>query len=132
MAEKETPRRAADATGAGEPCHATAAGTRKIARRKAKGQHGAAYTVTPDLGGDPFDIYVSGRNAWALNRLIEAGAAGVTPIEEPAGPRWSAYVFSLRGMGLPIETITESHDGPFHGWHGRYVLRARVVKGGAA
>ena len=108
----------------------TAAGSRKIARSKAKGQRGAAYRVTPDLGDDPFDIDVAGRNAWALNRLI--GAAGITPMQEPTGPRWSAHVFALRAMGVPIDTITEHHEGPFPGWHGRYVLRARVVKGGTA
>lgn len=130
MEKREAPRRAGDATGAGKPCHATAAGTRKIARRKAKGQHGAAYTVTPDLGGDPFDIYVSGRNAWALDRLREAGPKGVTPFTEPA-PRWSAYVHNLRGLGVPIETLTEPHGGAFSGTHARYVLRATARKGGA-
>jgi hypothetical protein len=33
---------------------------------------------------------------------------------------------------VPIETVTEPHSGEFSGTHGRYVLRADVVKGGAA
>ncbi|MCO6409049.1 winged helix domain-containing protein [Hoeflea alexandrii] len=63
-----------------------------------------------------------GRDAWALLKLEKAGESGCTPITTP-GPRWSAYVFNLRGMGLIIETIYESHDGPFPGTHARYVLR---------
>lgn len=61
---------------------------------------------------------------------MEAGAKGCTPITNPA-PRWSGYVGKLRGYGVPIETIREKHGGEFAGTHARYVLRARVVKGGA-
>ncbi len=32
----------------------------------------------------------TGRFAWALQKLIEAGDAGVTPLDAP-GPRWSGY-----------------------------------------
>ena len=78
-----------------------------------------------------FDL--TGRDAWALSRLIEVGEAGVTPLTEP-GPRWSGYIFNLRRIGLSVETRHESHGGPFPGTHARYVLRdvvraARPVAG---
>jgi hypothetical protein len=79
---------------------------------------GAAQTVA---------IIVSGRDRWALERLIAAGERGCTPIDEPA-PRWSGYVFNLRQMGVAIETIHERHGGPFAGTHARYVLRSRVTR----
>lgn len=66
-----------------------------------------------------------GRDAWALQALVAAGEGGVTPIGTP-GPRWSAYIFNLRQMGLVIETVHESHSGPFPGTHARYVLRSDV------
>jgi hypothetical protein len=59
---------------------------------------------------------------WNLKRQ---GERGCTPITTP-GPRWSAYVFNLRGMGLIIETIHESHEGPFPGTHARYVLHSPI------
>ncbi len=37
-----------------------------------------------------------GREAWALGELVKAGERGCTPIDTP-GPRWSDYVFKLRG-----------------------------------
>ena len=67
-------------------------------------------------------LLVKGRNAWALLRLMEANSRGVTPVDEPTGPRWSAYIFNLRKMGLEIETINESHGGAYPGSHARYVL----------
>jgi hypothetical protein len=107
---------------------ATAAGTCKIAQGKGRAKRSGLYHVTPETG-EPFTIDPKGREAWALDRLREAGAKGCTPITEPA-PRWSAYVHLLRGRGVPIETVTEPHGGEFAGHHARYVLRARVVKGG--
>lgn len=73
----------------------------------------------------------TGRNAWALIELYRAGKHGVTPVDVP-GPRWSAYVHNLRGMGLTIETVHENHGGPFPGSHARYVLHSEVsiVEGG--
>lgn len=68
---------------------------------------------------------VVGRVAWALLSLMREGEAGCTPINRPA-PRWSDYVFRLRGQGFNIETIDESHGGPFSGTHARYVLRDQV------
>ncbi|MDP2085942.1 MAG: hypothetical protein Q8K20_12145 [Gemmobacter sp.] len=131
MTEMENPGCAlAGATGAGKPCHATAAGAPTLAQPKTRAKRAGFYHVMPD-GGEPFTLYAVGREAWALDRLRMAGLQGCTPIEQPA-PRWSAYVHSLRGRGVPIETLTEPHGGEFAGHHGRYVLRAIVRKGGAA
>ena len=69
---------------------------------------------------------VVGRDAWALLNLIEAGKRGCTPITTP-GPRWSHYVWKLRGMGFIIETVHEDHGGPFAGTHARYVLHSQVT-----
>lgn len=77
--------------------------------------------ILPD--GLPF--IVKGRDAWALQELHRAGAAGCTPIDTP-GPRWSGYVHKLRGKGLNIETVTENHEGQFAGHHARYVLRSPI------
>lgn len=114
--------------------YAEAAGALKIAqnefvwirpRQRAKRE---LYFIYPEDSGEPFTIKAQGREAWALDRLTEAGPKGCTPTEQPA-PRWSAYVHRLRGLGVPIETVTEAHGGAFTGTHGRYILRARVVKG---
>jgi len=67
------------------------------------------------------ELSVKGRDAWTLHRLYEAGDKGCTPLEYPA-PRWSAYVFKLRKLGLIIQTVRERHGGSFSGEHGRYVL----------
>lgn len=64
---------------------------------------------------------LKGRQGWAMVQLVEAGAKGVTPITRPA-PRWSGYVFDLRELGIPIETIIEPHAGNYSGHHARYVL----------
>lgn len=83
-------------------------------------------TVTAQLIPDGRPFTVSGRNAWALLELVKAGPKGCTPIDNP-GPRWSAYVFDLRTEhGLAIETVHESHYGPFPGNHARYVLRSSL------
>lgn len=107
---------------------ANAAGTPKIAQGAGRAKRAGLYVITPEAG-EPFTIEATGREAWALDRLCWAGPNGCTPIEQPA-PRWSAYVHKLRGLGVPIETVTEKHDGEFAGHHGRYVLRAAVQKGG--
>ena len=70
-------------------------------------------------------LTVAGREAWALAHLLERGEHGVTPIERPA-PRWSHYIYKLRGRGVPVETITETHGGAYRGHHARYVLRCPV------
>jgi len=74
-------------------------------------------------------VPVLGREAWALLELVEAGQKGCTPIDNPA-PRWSHYVWLLRGHGFLIETVDESHSGPFAGSHARYVLHDRVSLSG--
>lgn len=107
---------------------ATAAGTCKIAQAKGRAKRGSLYRVTLETG-ETFTIHAKGRDAWALDRLAEAGPKGCTPITEPA-PRWSGYVFNLRALGVPVETVTEAHRGEFAGHHARYILRARVAKGG--
>ena len=110
---------------------ATAAGNLNLTQAKGNAKRAGLYRVTPSDGSDPFTIEAKGRDAWALDRLIAAGRKGCTPIEQPA-PRWSGYVHRLREQGVPIETIWESHGGPYAGKHGRYVLRADVQKGSAA
>lgn len=87
-----------------------------------------SYTITPDFGL-PRVVVLAGRQAWTLEQLADAGSRGCTPSEYPA-PRWSAYVHELRKLDIPIETIMEPHAGAYPGEHGRYVLRARVRKGG--
>lgn len=129
MAGKINPGALAGATGAGNAFHANAAGTPTIAQAKGRAKRADLYQITPE-GGEPFMLYAKGREAWALDRLRLAGPRGCTPIDQPA-PRWSAYVHTLRGRGVPIETVTEPHGGEFAGHHGRYVLRADVQKGGA-
>jgi hypothetical protein len=126
--QNETPRGWQADTGQGGH-KAEAAGTALMAQFKARLKRAGIYIVTPE-GGKPFIIRAKGRNAWALDRLRKAGARGCTPITEPAF-RWSAYVHNLRRLGVPIETVTESHGGDFPGHHGRYVLRAAVLKVGA-
>ncbi len=70
---------------------------------------------------------VTGREAWALDQMVAAGAKGVTPITHP-GPRWSAYVYDLRhDHGIEIETRNEPHGGPFAGTHARYFLKSPVT-----
>ena len=72
-------------------------------------------------------ITLAGRPRWALECLMAAGEMGCTPINVP-GPRWSAYIHVLRhGFGVEIETLHETHDGPFPGRHGRYVLRSSIA-----
>lgn len=82
-------------------------------------------TITARIIPDGRTLTVVGRDAWALQNLVRAGRAGCTPIDHP-GPRWSHYVFKLRGFGFIIETINEMHGGPFAGRHARYVLRSDV------
>jgi hypothetical protein len=76
---------------------------------------------------------VTGRVAWALLSLIKAGSTGCTPINRPA-PRWSDYVFRLRGQGINVETKTEDHGGAYAGTHAVYILHddIRIVGGNLA
>jgi hypothetical protein len=82
--------------------------------------------LTVQIGGADGTIFdFHDRLAWALLRLIEAGEAGVAPLEWPA-PRWSQYVSILRQKGLSIETVLEWHGGPYAGRRGRYSLRCPI------
>jgi hypothetical protein len=110
--------------------NAEAAGNSTITQSKGAAKAAGLYLIQPEIGA-PFTIKAKGREAWALDQLREAGKHGCTPIKQPA-PRWSAYVHNLRALGVPIETVTEQHGGEFSGNHGRYVLRATVLKGGVA
>ena len=84
-------------------------------------------TITAEIhdGIETRKVTITGRDAWALQELVKAGNSGCTPIDHP-GPRWSGYIHKLRGLGFHIETIHESHGGPFAGRHARYVLRSTV------
>ena len=98
--------------------------------RNQRGSQRKTATVALDVvhdpeAGDQF-VPVQGRVLWALRHLIAAGEAGCTPIDTP-GPRWSDYVFKLRRAGISVETITETHGGPYAGHHARYVLRSKVT-----
>ena len=73
----------------------------------------------------PSEYIVKGRDLWALHELEKAGAGGVTSINCP-GPRWSAYIYNLRVLGLDIETVRERHGGEYPGTHARYVLHTPV------
>ena len=83
------------------------------------------YVVTNDADGTEREMRFKGRNAWALDELIEGRETGCTPITQPA-PRWSGYVHNLRRAGISIETLHEPHGGKFRGHHARYILRSQV------
>ena len=120
---KQNPGAHGGASGARKPVQSDAEGKGKLARQK----RAVTFTVTPhDANAAPMTIAVSGRILWALEGLTEAGPRGCTPITEPA-PRWAAYVHTLRGLLVPIETVHEEHEGDFPGTHARYVLRATVT-----
>jgi Helix-turn-helix domain len=72
-------------------------------------------------------ITVTGREAQTILALVEAGPKGITSLETfKAGwaVRLGAYIFDLRGFGVPIETTREPHDG---GNHARYRLKGPIT-----
>lgn len=79
--------------------------------------------IGPD--GMTHEMKTSGRQTWALTRLIDAGATGCKPIEDP-GTRWSSYVHRLRAEGVNILTIKVRNNGPYGGHFGYYVLLSQV------
>jgi len=85
-----------------------------------------ALTATIETSTGERTVIVSGRDAWALQKLVNAGQKGCTPIDNP-GPRWSGYVFNLRQIGIDIETVHEPHKGQFPGTHARYILRSHIT-----
>lgn len=131
MVANENPGALAGATGAQTPIQATAEDVCNLAHDNKACQYRerSSYRVTT-CEGERFTIHLSGRLKWALDMLTAAGPIGCTPIDQPA-PRWSAYVHSLRDMGIKIETVWEDHGGKYPGRHGRYVLRSKVWMGGA-
>ena len=128
---KKNPGARGGASGARKPVQSTAKGKSKLARKK----RAVTLAVTPnDKHLAQIKITVCGRTLWALEGLAVAGPRGVAPITKP-GPRWAAYVHTLRGLGVPVETIHEEHEGEFPGTHARYVLCATVTpetEGGAS
>lgn len=78
-------------------------------------------------GGDmPHKVAVSGRAAWFLLTLLQAGSRGTTTLERPA-PRISHYLFVLRRQGINVSTEYETHGGGFSGNHGRFKLIDNVT-----
>lgn len=85
---------------------------------------GPAHYVITRTDGTSHETTVTGRWRWALEALLRAGLNGCTPLDQP-GPRWSAYVHTLRHEHrVEIETVYEKHGGPFGGNHARYVIRS--------
>lgn len=80
-----------------------------------------------DPSGWEQTISVSGRQRWALEALIAAGATGCTSLSGQAH-RFAAHVCRLRDKGVLIETARERHSGDFPGVHGRYFLQASVMR----
>lgn len=86
----------------------------------------AQFEITRTDGTTHF-ITVKGRVHWALWRLMREGEKGCTPIDHP-GPRWSAYVHTLRHeYQVEIDTIHEKHGAPFEGTHARYVAKSKIA-----
>jgi hypothetical protein len=86
----------------------------------------AIYTVHD--GEETREIVLMGRDRWALEMLMLAGARGITAIEMN-GPRLHAYIFDLRHEhGLSIVREDEPHGGDFPGHHGRYFLMSKVTR----
>lgn len=83
-------------------------------------------TLAVRIEGEENPRTFSGRPAWLLERLLDAGSAGITTAELPPGVRASHYVMLLRRAGLNIETKHEGHSGPFAGRHGRYICKSRL------
>ncbi|MEY8118516.1 hypothetical protein AB9F26_09665 [Falsihalocynthiibacter sp. BN13B15] len=77
--------------------------------------------VTLNLSEQSRTFELKGRLGWTMVHLVRAGAKGLTTLEHPA-LRMSAYIFSLREMGIPIETQMVPHKGSYPGMHALYVL----------
>ena len=77
-------------------------------------------------------ISLTGRPAWLLFRLIDAGSAGLTASDLPSGLRVSGYVHRLRRSGIDVNTTYEANTNEFGGSHGRYALASIVNSIGEA
>lgn len=120
---KKSPDVCLGTSGTGKPVKSAAKGHDRLTRRK----RAVAFTVTPyDPDAAPVTIAVCRRVLWALELLVRAGPRGCSPITETA-PRWAAYFHSLSGLGAPIDTIHEQHQGDFPGTLARYFLGATVL-----
>lgn len=89
----------------------------------------ASFSIMGPYGAET--IRIGGRPGWLLQRLIEAGAAGLAAADLPAGLRLSGYVHKLRQAGVEISTDYEANAGAFGGSHGRYRLVSPVTLEGA-
>lgn len=70
----------------------------------------------------------SGREAWALNKMVTAEKGGCVPLDA-LSPRWSRYLHRLPKLGVHIATVCERHGGDFPSRHAKCVLLAAVNKG---
>lgn len=110
----------------GRGCLAETAGTSEIAQLAEPRQSGMWRVTLPT--GEVREVHLSGRPAWLLPLLTDAGAVGLTARDLPAGLRIGGYVHRLRSQGVPIQTEHEAHFGPYPGHHARYRLAARVER----
>lgn len=110
----------------GRGCLAGSAGTSEIAQLAAQRQRMLWRIILPT--GQVRVVSLSGRPGWLLPLLVEAGSSGVTARDLPAGLRVGGYVHRLRCQGVPVETLHQSHGGPFPGHHARYRLACRAER----
>jgi hypothetical protein len=80
-------------------------------------------------GGDcPRTFILNGRIGQTMCELSLAGGQGITPLEMPELRR-AAYVHTLRGLGITINSELEAHNGPYPRHHARYTLACDVTVG---
>ena len=118
--QKETPKAAPTAKGVNPASFSTLGMTRQYTA-----QRGRRKRIL--VRGPAGEFSVAGKDAMALEALIEAQKCGVIALElsNTWALRLGAYVHRLRGHGLDIETVREPHDD-IGGWHARYVLNSPV------
>lgn len=104
----------------GRGCLAGSAGTSKIAQLTDRRQS-QDWRIAQPLCEERI-VSLTGRPAWLLSLLAEAGARGLSARDLPAGLRVSGYVHRLRCQGVPIVTAHQSHGGTFPGHHAVYRL----------
>lgn len=84
-----------------------------------------------EQNGETTTVFLTeGRVVWLVENLIRAGKRGITSLENPA-PRIAAYVHKAKRAGVPINKVTEPHDGLYSGHHARYFIGegVRIVRG---
>ena len=77
--------------------------------------------VTLFLSEQTRTLELKGRLGLAMTQLVDADDNGFTPISNSPF-RWRGYVFDLRELGFPIDTVMQLHEGSYPGLHTRYVL----------